>query len=304
MNYTFTVFTPVYNRADTIHRVYESLSAQTFRDFQWLVVDDGSLDDSAARVEEFAARADFPVRLIRKENGGKHTAINAGVREAEGELFLVLDSDDECVPQALERLHYHWQSIPAERRGGYSAVTALCRYPDGSIEGSLFPEDVFDSTTFEMHGRRGISGEKWGFQRTDVMREFPFPEFPGEKYVPEGLIWNRIGRRYLTRYVNEALRIYRPQDDGITASIVRILAKSCRSSTLYYNEYMACPISPAQKAKAAVNYVRYCLHGGMPVGKIIGGASKKGLVFAALLPGLLMKTRDLRRFSADPSSDR
>ena len=97
--YTFTVFTPTCNRCATLPRVYASLAAQTFRDFEWLIVDDGSTDCTAALVDKWTAQADFPIRYLRQENRGKHIASNRAVREARGELFLVLDSDDACVPQ-------------------------------------------------------------------------------------------------------------------------------------------------------------------------------------------------------------
>ncbi len=109
----FTVFTPTYNRAHTLHRVFGSLCAQTLRDFEWLVVDDGSTDDTAALIAGWATAADFPIRYFRQDHSGKHIAHNLAVREARGQFFMSLNSDDACVPQALERIAYHWTTIPA-----------------------------------------------------------------------------------------------------------------------------------------------------------------------------------------------
>ena len=138
----FTVFTPTYNRAATLPRVYASLAAQTCRDFEWLVVDDGSTDGTAALVEGWRRAAPFPLRYLRQANAGKHVAHNRGVAAARGALFLTLDSDDACVPEALARFRHHWEAIPAAARGGFSAVTALCVDPAGQLLGPPFPRDI------------------------------------------------------------------------------------------------------------------------------------------------------------------
>lgn len=207
--YTFTVFTPTYNRAHTLQRVYDSLRAQTFRDFEWIVVDDGSTDDTLALVKRWEAEADFDLRLIAQEHGGKHVATNRAVAAARGELFLTADSDDSFVPTALERFKHHWDSIPEGERARFSAVTALVADEHGRLVGTRFPRDPTDSNSLEIHYRYHVRGEKWGFQRTDVMRDHPFPVIPGYRgLVPEGVVWRAIARRYRTRYVNEILRVY------------------------------------------------------------------------------------------------
>src|ERR1700687_2026026 len=109
--YTFTVFTPTYNRAGTLPRVYESLRLQTFRDFEWLVVDDGSKDNTEELIKEWQAKAEFPIRYIRPQNQGKPAATNRATQEAQGEFIATVDSDDACVPESLERLKYHWDAI-------------------------------------------------------------------------------------------------------------------------------------------------------------------------------------------------
>lgn len=219
-HFTFTVFTPTYNRAKTLHRVYDSLCAQTFRDFEWLIVDDGSTDDTRERVHVWQAQADFPIRYFYQQNAHKKVAHNLGISEAQGELFLTLDSDDSCKPQALERLLFHWQSIPEELRAGFSAVTVLCEKESGEVVGTLFPADDaggwIDSDSVEMSYRYKVRGEKWGFQRTDVLREFPFEHEEVAGLIPENVVWERISERYKTRFVNEALRVYHDGEDQVT----------------------------------------------------------------------------------------
>jgi glycosyltransferase involved in cell wall biosynthesis len=264
-DHLFTVFTPTYNREDTLHRVYESLAAQTFRDFEWLVCDDGSTDNTRELVERWAGEASFPIRYIRQPNQGKHVAYNHGVREARGELFLALDSDDACVPHALERFKAVWESIPEPDRARFSAVTALCVDQHGRLVGDRFPFDPTDSDSLEIRYRFKVRGEKWGFQRTDVLKEFPFPVVDGSRHVPPSVAWNAIARRYKTRYVNEALRIYYVHERMDTLSNLRARVRHANGLALRHRSVLEhdlrwLPVAPIRFAACAVNYVRYSLH--------------------------------------------
>lgn len=211
----FTVFTPSYNRANTLHRVYESLMAQTFEDFEWLIVDDGSNDGTENLVRSWQNSKEtwFPIRYIWQENQHKKAAHNRGVKEAKGKLFLTLDSDDRCLPEALERFAHHWEAIPENQKHEFSAVTALCKDENGTIIGDPFPAEWIDSDSLEIRYKFKISGEKWGFHRTEVLKQFLFPENI-KGLVPEGVVWNQVARKYKTRFVNEALRIYCQNEDG------------------------------------------------------------------------------------------
>lgn len=257
MTYKFTVFTAAYNRAHTLHRVYESLRAQTFRDFEWLIVDDGSTDNTEALVAGWKAGATFPIRYIRQENGGKHTAFNRGVQEARGELFLNLDSDDECDANALEVFAGVWNSIGPERQDQFCGVTALCRLPDGSILGGFPEARPRDVTTLVMNYHYGCSFQKWGFLMTSLLRRYPYPVFPGERFMPDSLIFNRMGRDgFLTRFVNIALQTYEATGGWLG------LERTCpRGYRLYYRELAGMPIPLRWKLKSWVNWFRYSLYG-------------------------------------------
>ena len=291
--YTFTVFTPTYNRAHTLHRVYESLIAQTFRHFEWVIVDDGSTDNTRELVAKWQQTATFPIRYEWQENTGKAGAWNHGVRLANGELFLTLDSDDACVPNALERLKYHWDSIPGQQRDQFSAVTALCINQHGKLVGDRFPEDVFDSTSFEMKTVHNVFGEKWGFQRTEVMGQFNFPEIPNEKYISPSIVWNRISLHYKTRYINEALRIYYEDGpDSITRSSVKLRARNPKGASLFYREYANLSIPLAWKIKGIINYIRFSLHGKIHPSIIIKDSNHKALTILVFVAGFLLYQRD------------
>jgi Glycosyl transferase family 2 len=265
--YLFTVFTPTYNRAHTLHRVYESLASQTFMDFEWLIVDDGSSDETKDQVEKWQKENLFPLKYIYQDNQGKHIASNRGVTEAKGELFLTLDSDDACVAVALERFKYHWDSIPLEQKSGFSAVTCLCQDENGNIVGSKFPFEPTDSDSLEIRYRFKVKGEKWGFQTTKVMKKFPFPEVSGCSHVPEDIVWSAISRKYKTRFVNESLRIYWTGQDQVTKQKVsaHFISKVSSSQALYHQEVLNKELSyfkiaPIHFIKSAIHFARFSFH--------------------------------------------
>jgi len=210
----FTVFTPTYNRAHTLHRVYESLQQQTFRNFEWLIVDDGSSDNTQALVKDWQSQSNFfPIRYVWQPNQHKKAAFNHGVRIAAGELFLPADADDTFSSFALERFAWHWSQISEIERVKFSGVCGLCVNEDGELIGDRFPGDWgIDSSSLEMNYRYRVAGEKWGFCRTDLLRVYPFPDHL-DGHVPEGVVWMEIAKCYQIRFVNEVVRTYH-QDAG------------------------------------------------------------------------------------------
>lgn len=206
---TFTVFTAAYNRTETLLRAYHSLCAQTFRDFEWLIVDDGSGPEVRAVVEEITPEAPFPIRYIWQPNQGKHAAHNRAVDEAHGRYFVVLDDDDTCLPQALERFYYHWNLIPYAQQKEYVSILCLCMDQNGQLHGEPFPYEPLDLDFLTLFFKQRVPGEKWGCYRTAVLRQYPYPVAPGPSaYMLEAVTWYRMARRYRTRCVNDVLRVW------------------------------------------------------------------------------------------------
>jgi glycosyltransferase involved in cell wall biosynthesis len=232
----FTVFTPTYNRAHTIHRVYDSLHAQSLRDFEWLVVDDGSTDNTAQLIAAWVKTADFPIRYFHQAHRGKHVAHNLATREARGKFFLPLDSDDACVPLALERMAYHWSTIPASDLTRFSGVAGLCSDQHGRIIGDRFPSPPLDASLRELQYVYRLRGEKWGPELTEVVRRYPFPEIRGTQFTPEGIVWLDIAKTYKTRCINEVFRIYYVDDQKTGATLTKrtALDDGARGRLHYY----------------------------------------------------------------------
>jgi glycosyltransferase involved in cell wall biosynthesis len=278
----FTIFTPTYNRAHTLHRGFDSLRTQTLRDFEWLVVDDGSTDGTEELIAGWIKAADFPIRYFKQDHRGKHIAHNLAVREARGEFFLPLDSDDACAPRALERMAYHWNTIPAGDRAHFCGMAGLCSNQDGEVVGDKFPSDPFDVSLRDMVYLHRVRGEKWGAMLTEIVRRVPYPEIGGTQYVPEGVVGLEIGKTHNFRCVNEIFRIYYIDDDatGATLSRRRGLDDSAPGRLCYYTwllnndlEYLF--HSPIPFAKAAVM---------MPIVARFSGRSFRGVLTSLQRP--------------------
>lgn len=158
--FTFTVFIPTYNRSYILERALSSLKSQTFKDFEVLIIDDGSMDNTRELVSAWQQSSDFPIRYYWQENQGKHAAHNYAVKLSKGFLFVTLDSDDMLTPNALEILKTTWDSIPEKEREAFAGVEGLCAELDGKVAGNFFPADVSDANYLEMHKLNRLRGDK------------------------------------------------------------------------------------------------------------------------------------------------
>lgn len=233
-----TVLTATYNRAHTLPRLYESLLKQSFKDFEWVIIDDGSNDATTTLAETWAKKQGFfDIKYFWYENRGKHVAINRGVGKARGEFCAVIDSDDWYPPTALTDLVTAWENIPIDIRSKYANVEGLGVKPDGSLIGSKFPTAIYDSDNFEIRLIRKEMGDTQGMYRTDILRQFPFPE--EFRFVREGLVWNRIAEKYRTRFINMVVGIKEYQEDGLTrGGGLSVKIRRGESSILYYQELL------------------------------------------------------------------
>jgi glycosyltransferase involved in cell wall biosynthesis len=265
-----TVFTPTYNRARTLRRVFESLCRQSHQCVEWLVVDDGSTDETPALLDDMSRSAGFPIHIIRQPNGGKHRAHNAAIKVAQGELTVVLDSDDELAPEALEILTAEWNSIPLNERSSFGGILGHSALPEGGIVGSRFHAQHVDGKYFELMATGSIVGDKLPCYRTDVLREFPFPERHGcNAVVPESTVWLKIGALYRVRCIDRVVLInHSDKNDPLSLmNSYKGPESNAWGSMLYFlvvlsfvDEYW--PRFFVLFAKAAVNCTRFALHSG------------------------------------------
>ncbi len=203
-----TILTPSYNRAHTLPRVFESLQNQTFKNFEWLVIDDGSTDNTKDLVEGFQKEADFKIRYYHQENQHKFLTFFRGIDLAEGQYFSPLDSDDALPPYSMEILVNTWESISDSQNIVF--VSTLCEDQFGNIVGDRFPRDPLICSIFDMRYKYKIKGDKWGMGKTEIYKKMKlnFGDLAGKGFIPEGVFqfqFDKLGFHYC---INEVTRIY------------------------------------------------------------------------------------------------
>lgn len=288
-----SILTPTYNRGKLLLPLYESLKNLTFEDFEWLIVDDGSEDDTEQYALSWIAHniqnAEFPIRYIKKSNGGKHTAINRGVREANGELILILDSDDTLPEDSLATIAQYYEQCKGYK--DCAGVCGLMAHHDGQLIGTGFPkEPMYESALQFRYAEKGnVTGDLLEVYKTSVMREFPFPEIENEKFCPESLVWNRIANKYKLFCFNKVIYYRDYLEGGLTSKIVRIRMNSPIASTMTYAEMLDYNISLKWKIRSAINYWRfkYCIKN-----KSLKAPAVKWYWKAFQIIGLIMHLRD------------
>ncbi len=215
--YAVTVFTPSFNRAYILPQLYKSLLRQSVFDFEWLIVDDGSTDETESIVAEWVKVENaFPIRYFCKENGGKHRAINFALPKARGELFFIVDSDDYLTDDAIEKLIAMSCSLPNASIAEYAGVSGCRGYQNGTMIGSSFVGQFLDCTSLE-RDKHNIDGDKAEAFFTKVLRNYPFPEFEREKFVTEAAVWDKMSLDgYKIRYFNDIIYLCEYLEDGLT----------------------------------------------------------------------------------------
>ena len=264
-----TIFTPTYNRAYILDQLYQSLLRQSCHAFEWLIVDDGSTDDTEALVRGWTeAENPFPIRYHRQENGGKHRAINTGVKLAQGELFFIVDSDDRLPPDSIART-LHWVgTLPEDSRNAFCGICGLKAFSMEEAVGTSFSGEWIDCTCLERDAH-GISGDKAEVFFTDVMRRYPFPTFDGENFVTEAVVWDRMAADgYRLRFFNEVIYLCEYRNDGLTNQGLNTFLRNPYGYALYLRQCRKF----GKFSPALLNYheVQYCLHwlGKMPLAAV------------------------------------
>lgn len=229
-----TVFTPAYNRGYIIEKLYRSLQRQSFRDFEWIVIDDGSTDNTEQLFANFLQEDnDFSIIYVKTENGGKHRAINKGVAMAKGELFYIVDSDDYITDDALDIIDKMEKSIPAEDKSLFGGVAGQKGYDTNTPIGNSFDGDIVDITSLE-RSKYNVTGDKAEVFYTEIMRKYPFPEFEGERFVTECVVWDKIANDgYKLRFFNQIVMICNYLPDGLTSQGHNLFVKNPKGWGLY-----------------------------------------------------------------------
>lgn len=249
---TLTVFTPAYNRAHTIGRTYESLLRQTCKDFEWLIIDDGSTDNTESIVKNWIAENKISIRYIRQQNQGMHGAHNTAYDNIHTPLNTCIDSDDYMPDNAVEKILTFWEKNGSDH---YAGIIGLdCTY-DGNIIGTKFPENLLETTLQEFYAHGG-SGDKKMVYRTDIINKYPrYPIFNGEKYVGLAYKYMLIDQDYKLLTLNEPLVVVEYQPDGSSYNMYNQYWRNPRGFSFFRRTEMICAPTLRRRFLSCIHYV-------------------------------------------------
>ena len=316
-----SILTPTYNRGHVLHRVYESLRRQTTRDFEWVVVDDGSTDDTPALLERWREEADFPITWYRYENNrGRNAAVNSGAKLVSGDYTMIFDSDDELLDDALETFAYWRERTGIDAIPSVSGLYFRCVDERGALVGrrekgkeTTLPRETMRLSVREARYRFGMTFEFIGVMKTGISRERRFVELTNSEHGPEIITHMEIAKRYETIYVDRPIRRYFTDDgekrlsDNGSGTIKWPRGNYLRALSILNDDFEYFWCSPKQFLNAARKIVRLGIQIGRPPVLQFRdlGHWRARLLWAACIPGgLAGYLRDRLRGRTAPSAHR
>ncbi|WP_226038101.1 glycosyltransferase family 2 protein [Aquibacillus saliphilus] len=279
-----TVFTPTYNRAYCLDNCYESLKRQSCKDFVWLIIDDGSTDDTEALVDGWIIEGVIEILYLKQRNQGMHGAHNTAFELIDTELNICIDSDDYMPGDAVEKILAFWNAFGNENVSG---IIGLDSYTDGRIIGTELPNSLRESTLFDLYQKHGVTGDKKLVYRTELTKKYPYPIFTGEKYVGLAYKYHMLDRDYQMLLMNEVLCCVEYLNDGSSLNMLNQYRNNPQGFAFYRRELMKLPFANVLfKYRQAIHYVSSSL-----ISKnwlFLKEAPKKVLTILALPLGILL----------------
>lgn len=252
-----TILTPTYNRKEKLQQLYQSLVEQTSKNFIWLIVDDGSTDGTETVISGWETDSSFPVQYRKKENGGKHTALNFAYPLIETPLTFIVDSDDTLTENAI--------SLIEEKYALYRDEPDLCGFSfmrgkssgEGCLSCGTLPQNDWKESFVDCRINRNLAGDMAEVWFTHCLREYPFPEFPGEKFLGEDIVWISMANKYKLRFYNDIIYLSDYYDDGLTKSRRRLNIRSPKGCVARAEVFLRSDVSFKYKMKAVLQYIIY-----------------------------------------------
>lgn len=273
---TLTVITTTYNRAYCLHQVYESLCKQTSKDFIWMIVDDGSTDETKSIVAQWIAEKKIIIEYYYKPNGGMHTARNYAYEMCKTLLNVVIDSDDWMTDNAVKLIIDCWNKHGTDKLYGLVAYNIDI---NGTIIGTKMPRDVETITTFDLFEKYKVRGDKKIILRSDLSKMYPYPEFQGEKFYPASYKFKHLDQDYKLYILHEAVCVVDYNQNSMTNHKFAQYKSCCRSFAHYRNEMVSLTESPTVIMRHVIHYIAesifagdkdFVRHSSKPVYTIVG----------------------------------
>ncbi|MFC7322715.1 glycosyltransferase family 2 protein [Halobacillus campisalis] len=248
-----TIFTPTYNRAFCLEKLYHSLVNQTNQNFIWLLVDDGSTDETEKLVEQWISEALISITYIYQDNQGMHGAHNTAYKIMQTELNVCIDSDDYMPEDAVEQIETCWKEHGDDNVSG---LIGLDSYTDGEIIGTLLPQGIKKSTLFDLYNKHGVKGDKKLVYRTELTKEFPYPLFENEKYVGLAYKYYKLDEKYEMLLLNQVLCRVEYLEDGSSRNMLKQYRRNPKGFAFYRKELMTLQFASVSfKFRQAIHYV-------------------------------------------------
>ncbi|MCM1326112.1 MAG: glycosyltransferase family 2 protein [Bacteroidales bacterium] len=264
-----TVYTPTYNRADLLPTLYKSLLKQTYQNFEWLIIDDGSSDNTRQVVDDFISQEMIDIRYFYKKNGGQHTALNMGIEKAEGTLLMDVDSDDYLTDNALERIAY-WESTIAGKEG-YAGVSGLKMHFSGEQIGQKWSgsKEYIDATNLERKAL-GLLGDKAEAYYVEVLKKcYPIPVFEGENDVEKGVLWDRVAYAgYKIRWFNEKIYCCEYLESGMSKNMKSNYIKNFQGFTYWRKQSIKMQSTYKEKLCEGAFFVEIAIQKRLSIGEM------------------------------------
>ncbi|MPQ42296.1 glycosyltransferase family 2 protein [Clostridium tarantellae] len=250
---TLTIFTPTYNRAYTLHKCYESLKKQSCKDFIWLIIDDGSSDNTKELVQIWIEDNEIEIKYFYQKNQGMHGAHNTAYELIQTELNTCIDSDDYMPDDAVEKILSFWKNTKSSNIAG---IVALDAYKNGNIIGDNFPENLKRTTLFDIYQKHKLTGDKKLIYRTELTKKYPYPNFEGEKYVSLGYKYAKIDLEYELATMNEVVCIVEYMEDGSSKNMLKQYRKNPKGFAFIRVDNLKNPKASFKfKFKECIHYV-------------------------------------------------
>lgn len=221
---TITILTPTYNRAYVLEKLYNSLTKQNKKNFEWFIVDDGSKDNTKEIVQNFISENKIKIRYLYQKNGGKHRALNNGIKNIESELTFIVDSDDFLSKDAIEKINFYYEKYKMNKK--ICSYSFLRGFPDGKINGPEYRQHEFIGDYIKDRLNNHNNGDKAEVYITKYLKEIPFLEIKDEKFFNEGYVWTKLALKYDTVYINEVIYYGEYLKDGLTKNMLKIRAQN------------------------------------------------------------------------------
>lgn len=292
---TLAIVTPTYNRANLLHIAYQSLEDQTVKDFVWYIVDDGSSDNTQQVVADIIDKASFKVIYHKKKNGGKHSALNSAYSLLNEELTLILDSDDALTENAVETVLHDYISIKDDKTICGLGYLRLDKSSNQTIGVPYTADGIIDTFT-----NQRINNNTWGDKcevfKSEIFKKYPFPEFEGENFVSESVVWCKMSLDYKMKFMNKGVYICDYQTGGLSDGVHKRLFNNPKGASACYLSMSSKQVKLKYRIKYTIAYTVYSLAAKIKLKQQFKQVSSKLLYMLTFLPSWFIYLHKKRRY--------